>query len=141
IRNVYDLSQYSLPALKMKFGVLGKQLYFHAHGIDRTILTDTYTPKSTSFSSNQILNRDYKMKYEVEIVIREMTDENVLRLRKHGLLTGVVKLSIGYSRDILKGGFSHQMKIEPTDSSKKLKAHMLHLFDKYYDKYTYRIVK
>lgn len=140
IRNIYDLSQYSLPVLKTKFGVLGEQLYFHAHGIDRTLLSDTYTPKSTSFSRNQILNRDYKRKDEVEIVIREMTDENVARLRKHGLLTGVVKLSIGYSRDVLKDGFSRQMKIEPSDSSRRLKAHMLHLFDKYYEKYPVRIV-
>lgn len=132
IRNIYDLSQYSIKKLKNNFGVIGEQLFFHAHGIDRTLLSDVYTPKSTSFSRNQILNRDYKVKHDIEIVIREMTDENVARLRKSYLTTGVVKLSIGYSRDIMQSGFSRQMKIEPTDSSKKLKEYMLHIFDKYY---------
>ncbi|MBN6205040.1 Y-family DNA polymerase [Ralstonia pickettii] len=132
IQSIYDLSQYNIKKLKNNFGVIGEQLFFHAHGIDRTILSDVYTPKSTSFSRNQILNRDYKVKHDIEIVIREMTDENVARLRKHYLMTGVIKLAIGYSKDIMQGGFSRQMKIEPTDSSKKLKEYMLHIFDKYY---------
>ena len=132
IRNMYDLAQYDIGKLKEKFGVIGQQLYFHAHGIDRTVLSDTYTPESTSFSRNQILNRDYSVKHDIETVIRDMTDENVARLRKHRLMTGVVKLTIGYSRDTVLGGFSHQIKIEATDSSKKLKAHMLFIFHKHY---------
>lgn len=70
----------------------------------------------------------------METVIREMTDENAARLRKYNLMTGVVKLYIGYSRDVAQGGFNHQMKIEPTDSSKKLKEYMLLIFNKYYKK-------
>lgn len=132
IRNMYDLSQYDLNQLKEKFGVIGEQLFFHAHGIDRTVLSDTYTPKSTSFSRNQILNRDYVVKHDIETVIREMTDENVARLRKHHLITGVVKLAIGYSQSIEQVGFNHQMKIEATDSSKRLKEYMLLIFHKYY---------
>ncbi|MGX8791064.1 Y-family DNA polymerase [Oceanobacillus sp. M60] len=132
IRNMYDLAQYDIGKLKEKFGVIDQQLYFHAHGIDRTVLSDTYTPESTSFSRNQILNRDYSVKHDIETVIREMTDENVARLRKHRLMTGVVKLTIGYSRDTVLGGFSHQIKIEATDSSRKLKAHMLFIFHKHY---------
>ncbi|MFD1067844.1 Y-family DNA polymerase [Oceanobacillus locisalsi] len=132
IRNMYDLAQYSIGKLKERFGVIGEQLYFHAHGIDRTILSDTYRPQSTSFSRNQILNRDYVVKHDVEIVIREMTDENVARLRKHHLMTGVVKLTIGYSKEVAQSGFNHQMKIEATDSSKKLKGYLLLIFHKYY---------
>lgn len=136
IRNIYDLSQYSIDKLKERFGVIGEQLFCHAHGIDRTRLSDSYKPKSTSFSRNQILNRDYTVKHDVETVIREMTDENAARLRKYNLMTGVVKLYIGYSRDVVQGGFSHQMKIEPTDSSKKLKEYMLLIFHKYYKENT-----
>lgn len=132
IKNIYHLSQYDLDKLKERYGVIGAQLFFHAHGIDRSFLSDTYTPKSTSFSRNQILNEDYIRKSDVEIVIREMTDENVTRLRKHALVTGVVTLSIGYSKDTGETGFSRQMKIEPTDLSKRLKEYMLIIFDKYY---------
>lgn len=140
IHNIYDLSQYDLAYLKGKFGIIGEQLFFHAHGIDRSRLSETYIPKSTSFSKNQILNKDYVVKHDVEIVIREMTDENAARLRKHRLMTGVVKLYIGYSRDIDHGGFSHQMKIAATDSSKKLKEYVLVIFEKYYEEYPVRVV-
>ncbi|WP_244445007.1 Y-family DNA polymerase [Oceanobacillus jeddahense] len=136
IQSIYDLSQYNINHLKEKFGVIGEQLFFHAHGIDRSLLSDTHTPKSTSFSKNQILNRDYIVQHDIETVIREMTDENVARLRKHHLMTGVVKLSIGYSRNIAQDGFHHQMRIEATDSSKKLKEHMLFIFRKYYKENT-----
>ncbi len=132
IGSIYDLSQYNIHRLKEKFGVIGEQLFFHAHGIDRSMLADIYTPKSTSFSRNQILNRDYVVTHDIETVIREMTDENAARLRRHHLVTGVVKLYIGYSRSVEQDGFNHQMKIEATDSSKKLKAYMLLIFHKYY---------
>lgn len=132
IRSIYGLSQYNINTLRAKFGVIGEQLFFHTHGIDRTVLSDTYTPKSTSFSRNQILNSDYVVKHDIEIVIREMTDENVARLRKHRLIVSVIKLSIGYSKNTGQDGFHHQMKIEATDSSKKLKEYMLLIFNKYY---------
>ncbi len=136
IRSIGELSQYNFKKLKNKFGVIGLQLFFHAHGIDRTLLSDVYTPKSTSFSRNQILNRDYKDMHDIEVVIREMTDENVTRLRKNFLMTSVVKLYIGYSRDVVQGGFNQQMKIVPTDSSKTLKEYMVYLFYKHYEEGT-----
>lgn len=136
IRSIGELSQYNFKKLKDKFGVIGLQLFFHAHGIDRTLLSDVYTPKSTSFSRNQILNRDYKDMHDIEVVIREMTDENVARIRKNYLMTTVVKLYIGYSRDVVQGGFNQQMKIPATDSSKKLKEYMIYLFYKHYEENT-----
>ncbi|GIN74797.1 hypothetical protein J14TS2_52720 [Bacillus sp. J14TS2] len=139
IHTIRELTQYDLSKLKARFGVIGDLLFF-AHGIDRTLLSDTYTPKSTSFSRNQILNRDYNEKHKVEIVIREMTGENVAQLRKHHLMTGVIKLSIGYSRDVVKTGFNRQIRIEPTDSSKKLKSYMLFIFNKYYECAPVRVI-
>jgi len=140
IESIFDLSQYNPKKLKKKLGVIGEQLFFHAHGIDRTILSNTYVPKSTSFSKNQILNYDYTDQYEVEIIIREMTEENAMRLRKHTLVTGRIKLSIGYSKDVLKTGFNHQMLIDPTDSSKELVKQMLVIFRRYYESFPVRIV-
>lgn len=140
IQSVYDLAQSDLKLLKKQFGVIGEQLFFHAHGIDRTRLSDQYIPKSSSYSRNQILNRDYTNPYEIEIVIREMTEENAVRLRKHRQTTQLVKLSIGYSRDILAGGFSHQLAIDATDSSKKLIGYMIDLFREYYEGLPVRVV-
>lgn len=140
IHTIYDLAQYDVQKMKEKFNVIGEQLYFHAHGIDRTILSDTFVPQENTFSKNQILNRDYYNSYDVEVVIREITEENAMRLRKHSLTTSVVKLTIGYSKHISVSGFSHQMTIEPTNSSKKLVEYMHYLFRKYYTSHPVRIV-
>ncbi|GEK92105.1 type VI secretion protein ImpB [Alkalibacterium kapii] len=140
IHSIYDLSQYDVKKLKKRFGVIGEQLFFHSHGIDRTRLSDTFTPKETSFSKNQILNRDYVEKHEVEIVIREMAEENAMRLRKHHLTAGLVKLSIGYSKEVVERGFSHQLLIEQTDFSKKLIEGLLIIFNRYYEPFPVRVV-
>ena len=134
------MAQYDVRKIKEKFNVIGEQLFYHAHGIDRTILSDKYIPNESSFSKNQILNRDYHNPYDVEVVIREMTEENAMRLRKHSLTTSTVKLSIGYSKHTFEIGFSHQMAIEPTDSSQKLVQYMLRIFRKYYQNYAVRVV-
>ncbi len=140
IYTIKDLAQYDLRKFKQRFNVIGEQLFFHSHGIDRTILSDHFVPKEQSFSKNQILNSDYRNPYDVEVVIREMTEENAMRLRKHRLTTSTVKLMIGYSKHAIQSGFSHQMTIEATDSSKKLVQYMLRLFREYYEKYPVRVV-
>lgn len=140
IHSIFDLSQHDARKLKKKFGVIGEQLFFHSHGIDRTLLSDTFIPKETSFSKNQILNKDYTDRHEVEIVIREMGEENAMRLRKNHYTTSLVKLSIGYSKDVSEGGFSHQLPIEKTDSSKKIIASLLLLFNRHYKPIPVRVV-
>lgn len=140
IHSLYDLAQFDSKIIKSRFNVIGEQLFFHAHGIDRTVLSDKFTPRESSFSKNQILNRDYYHSYDVEVVIREITEENAMRLRKHSLTTSTIKLSIGYSKHALDPGFSHQLAIEATDSSKKLVEYMTRLFRKYYKPYPVRIV-
>lgn len=140
IYNVYDLAHADFNLIKKNFHKIGEQLFFHAHGIDRTILSDVHRPKRNSFSKNQILHRDYTIPCDVEIVIREMTDANASRLRKHKLVTATVRLTIGYSRNSIHSGFNHQMKIEATDSSQKLANHLVHLFRKFYEGFPVRTI-
>lgn len=132
IQSVYDLSQTDPKRLKKLYGVVGEQLFFHAHGLDYTILSNKYTPKSTSFSKNQILERDYQVQEEVERVIREMAEENATRLRAHHSTTSVIHLSIGFSQMIAANGFSHQMSISPTNTTKELIEAYLTLFRRFY---------
>lgn len=140
IYNLYDLAQSDFYFLKKYFGIIGQQLFFHAHGIDRTLLSDRFQPKENSFSKNQILPHDYYQPRDVELVIREMTEENASRLRKHGLVSGVIKLTIGYSKEALTPGFNRQMKIEPSDSSSQLIKASLKIFRKYYEHYPVRTI-
>lgn len=132
IDSVYSLSQYDVKALKRVFGVIGEQLFYHAHGIDQSVLSEKYIPKSKGYGKSQILKRDYVNQYEIEVVIREMANEVTARLRKHHAETGVVHLSVGFSNEIIDKGFSHQMKIYPTSSNTKIVETCLHIFRTYY---------
>lgn len=132
IDSVYHLSQYDVKALKRVQGIIGEQLFYHAHGIDQSILSEKYIPQSKGYGKSQILKRDYVNQYEVEVVIREMADDLSARLRRHNAEAGVIHLYIGYSKDIIDKGFSHQMKIYPTSSNTRIIETCLEIFRKYY---------
>lgn len=133
IDSIYSLSQYNVSSLKKIHGIIGEQLFYHAHGIDQSVLSEKFVPKSKGFGKSQILKRDYINKYEIEVVIREMADEISARLRKHKAETEVIHLSIDYSRDILTKGFSQQMKVFPTSSNTKIIETCLQIFRSNYN--------
>ncbi|AQY49672.1 DNA polymerase IV 2 [Listeria weihenstephanensis FSL R9-0317] len=131
IYTIYDLAHTEPSILRHAMGLVGEELYYHANGVDYTDLAEKYVPLSKSYSKNQILERDYPNHREVEIVIREMVEDIAMRLRREHAESAVVHLAIGYSRYSTRKGFSHQMKIHPTDSSKKIAVYVLHLFRKH----------
>lgn len=133
IHSVYDLAQADLDSLKKYYGVIGEQLFFHAHGIDESILSDKYIPRSTSYGKNQILDRDYTSQEEIEIVVREMAEENATRLRANHATTALIYLHVGFSKDVIEKGFSHQRTIPATQSTQQLQEHFLSLFRDYYN--------
>ncbi|WP_338157165.1 Y-family DNA polymerase [Atopococcus tabaci] len=132
IHTVRQLAQYDVKKLKSSHGVIGEQLFYHAHGIDQSIISEKYTPVSTSYGKSQVLNRDYVIQEETEVVIQEMADQVAARLREHHAECGLVHVSIGYSRDVGGSGFSRQMTVYPTNSSKKIIEVCLHLFRTHY---------
>lgn len=77
--------------------------------------------------------KDYVKVNETKIVLREIAEQVATRLRKKGYQTNCVHLSVGYSRSEPTPGFSRQMSIPKTNSSKKLASYCLLLFDKFYD--------
>lgn len=77
IFTMHDLAHANYYLLKQNFGVLGTQLYANAWGIDRSFLGQKYTPKSKSIGNSQVLNRDYTRRKEIEIVIKEMADQEL----------------------------------------------------------------
>lgn len=131
IFTMYQLSQTPPAILKNKMGIIGEQLYYHAHGIDYSFLNEKYVPANTSYGKSQILEKDYHVSAEVEIIIREMVSEVAMRLRQNHVDTSVIHLSIGYSKYSIKKGFSHQAKIPPTNSSHALIPYFLQLFQRY----------
>ncbi|MDT2814995.1 Y-family DNA polymerase [Vagococcus carniphilus] len=133
IYSIYDLAHHDFFEMKESMGVMGQQLIAHAWGIDRSNISEVYQPKSKSIGNSQVLMKDYVKVNETKIVLREIAEQVATRLRKKGYQTSCVHLSVGYSRSESTPGFSRQMSIPKTNSSKKLASYCLLLFDKFYD--------
>lgn len=132
ITTIYELAHANPERLAKKFGVLGLQYYHHANGIDRTKIQKKYTPKSKNLGNSQILPHDYQAS-EMPVLLQEMAEQVAIRLRRRNAKTTTVHLMIGYARDEFERGFSRQVKIDATDNTKVLAAHLTYLFNKFYN--------
>lgn len=136
IETMHDLAHFNYYKLKAEMGVIGAQLYAHAWGIDRSFIGEVYVPKSKSVGNSQVLNRDYNKRDEIEIVLRELSDQVATRLRKIDKKTTSVSLWIGYSLKYVddegRSGFSKQIAIKPTNSSQKIAEAVLAIFNQFY---------
>ncbi|WP_349549755.1 Y-family DNA polymerase [Leuconostoc pseudomesenteroides] len=136
IHSIYDIAHQDPYQFRSKMGLVGEQLFALSWGIDRTDLTDVLVPKSKSYSNSQVLPRDYKKREEIEVVIREMADQVATRIRSHKKQTCLVSLSIGYSfaESEKQGshGFRKQLRIDPTNDTRKLMSIMVALFEKHW---------
>jgi DNA polymerase V len=97
--------------LQKTLGIIGLQLYYHAWGLDASIISQKERPKSKSYSKNQILMRDYYVKAEILMIIKEMVGDVCTRLRKHQEKCQEVYLGIGYSNRNYKLGFTARIKL------------------------------
>jgi DNA polymerase V len=135
IYTVYGLAQADKFKLKDRFGILGLQLYYHAWGVDYSILSEKVGVKEKSYSKGQILMRDYDVEGQIIIVIKEMVDEVAMRLRRHRVAAHEIALGVSYSRDIGDRGFRHQMQLQrSTNSTQELAMHFIRLFKQYWHK-------
>lgn len=138
IHTVYDLAHADYYRLKFNMGIIGTELYAKSWGIDRSFLGQTYVAKSKSKGNSQVLPSDYTRRDEVETVIKEIAEQVSSRLRKDGLKTTCVSLGVAYSMGYIDRldpdarGFSQQMKIPLTNSTKDIAQAALLLFDKNY---------
>ena len=97
--------------LQKTLGVMGLQLYYHAWGLDASIISQKERPKSKSYSKNQILMRDYYVKAEILMIIKEMVGDVCARLRKHQEKCQEIYLGIGYSDRNFRSGFTARIKL------------------------------
>lgn len=133
--SIYDIAHYPLEKLQRYFGIMGEELYHHAHGIDMSIINEklVYKPSSKSVGMGQTLFHDYSGD-EVTQIILEMTDEVTKRLRQSNKKAYTVNLGISYSRDTGGGGFNRQVTLPfPTGNEAEVYNSCMMLFDEFYD--------
>lgn len=135
IHSIYDLAHYSLERLQRYYGIMGEELYHHAHGIDMSIINEkiVYKPVSKSYGMGQTLYHDYNSDEIVQIIL-EMTDEVTKRLRAGNKKAYTVNLGILYSRNFGGGGFNRQLTLPfPTNNEAEIYTACMELFDEFYD--------
>ena len=93
-------------SLKKEFGVMGLQLWFHAHGIDESNVHKPYRPKSRGIGNSQILPYDYHLQTDIELVFREMAEQVAIRLRRKKK-TQLVSIHASYSKN--RGASVHSL--------------------------------
>lgn len=134
IFSVGDLAHYPLEKLQRFYGIMGEELYYHAHGIDMSVISEklVYKPVSKSVGQGQTLFHDYYAD-DVTQIILEMTDDVTRRLRKSGRKAYTVNLGIMYSKSV-RGGFNRQVTLTfPTNNEAEIYNTCMMLFEEYYD--------
>lgn len=137
INSMDDLAHYNPYQLKQEMGIIGTQLFALAWGIDHSQLHQLVKVRDKSWSNSQVLPRDYTQQSEIELVIREIGMQVTSRMRHHQQKAGCVSLAVGFSyaasTEDGRGGFSHSMRIDPTDSSHQLIDYLLNLFRQFWE--------
>jgi DNA polymerase V len=129
---VFDLAHAPLPLLKKHFGVIGEELYYHAHGIDMSVISEGFNTVHPvkSVGLGQTLFEDYH-KGTIGQIFLEMADEVAERLRFISKEAQTFSLGIRYSK-AYGGGFHTQMKIDfPTRDPYDILMIMTSLFEKH----------
>lgn len=83
--------------LKKEFGIIGEQLYYHAHGVDVSSFYQKEIKKQKGYEKGQILLRDYHLRKEVFCVLLEMAEEVAKRAREDKKAGRTITLRIVYN--------------------------------------------
>lgn len=133
IYSVHDLAHTDLATLEARFGVMGNQLYYHAWGIDHSVVGAPIMEGQISFGKGQMLMRDYRSRDEILVVLLEMCEDVARRAREAKKVGRTISLSLGYSKDAFGGGFHRARTIdEPTNDTLVLFDVCKALLDEFY---------
>lgn len=134
IYSVGDIARSSLETLEKKFGVMGNQLYYHAHGVDLSELGAPLLEVQLSYGKGQTLYRDYVVRADILTVILEISEDIAKRARDAERAGRTVHLSVGYSKHVFGGGFARSQSLgEATNDTMTIYRLCIKLFDKFHD--------
>lgn len=135
IFSVGDLAKYNVKDLEKRFGVMGSQLYYHAHGIDFSQLGEPISKGQISFGKGQMLMRDYTTKRDIETVLLEMCEDVMKSVREADFVGRTVSLGLTYSRQAMKPSLYRSLTLdEPTNDTLKIYEAIKKLFHTHFVK-------
>ena len=129
IHNMYQLAHFNPDRLHREFGIIGDQLFAMSWGVDRSIISQKPKINEKSYSNSQVLERDYQVQREIEVVLREIGEQVAARIRKRHLQTSLITLHIGYALSCDSSrGFTRNERIAPTNNTEKLTRELIGIF-------------
>ncbi|MCT6925604.1 UV damage repair protein UvrX [Metasolibacillus sp.] len=135
IYSVGDLARADLKELEKRFGIMGNQLYHHAWGVDLSTFGEPNidVAKTKSFGQGQMLMRDYPTRKEISIVLLEMCEDVMMRMRQAGFVGRTISLGVSYSRRAQEKGFYRSTTLkEPTCETMTMYQTCVDLLDEHF---------
>ena len=131
INSMGDLAHYDIYKLVKEFGMIGEEIYLHAHGIDISkIQEQETTTKRKGYNVNHTLFKNTP-KSQVRQLVKELVIQLSQRLRNDNKTTLVIQLYIGYASNEDHPSFRMQRKLSsPTIDFAVLSAIVMDIFDK-----------
>lgn len=130
IYSMYDLAHFDIYRLVKELGIMGEELYLHAHGIDVSKIRDQEkitTRKGYSIGQTLYQNTPKKL---VRQKVKDLVLQQTQRLRSDNMATNVVQLYVGYSTMDTQPSFRMQKKLaSPTLELKVLDQVIMDIFD------------
>ena len=130
INSMYDLAHYDIYKLVKHLGMMGEEIYLHAHGIDVSkIQEQAKATKRKGYNINHTLFKNTP-KNQVRQLVKELVIQLVQRLRNDNKTTAVIQLYIGYASNEEQPSFRMQKKlINPTLNLNELDNLVMNIFD------------
>jgi DNA polymerase-4 len=135
IFTIGHLAQTPVDRLKKHFGIYGELLWLNSRGIDNSIVRPNSTKVHKGVDHSITLPRDYREKYEIELVLLELTEEVCRRARAIRKAGNVVHLYCRGTDFNNPTGFSRQKKLaQPTAVTMDVYSVVLQLFDTHWNR-------
>ena len=130
IYSMQDLAHYDIYKLVKNLGLIGEELYLHAHGIDVSkINKQAQLLKRKGYNINHTLFKNTP-KFQTRQLVKELVIQLTQRLRDDQVTTSLIQLYIGYANDDNQPSFRMQKKLlNPTLDLKVLLVIVLDIFD------------
>lgn len=131
IYDMYDIANTEQRKLYKEFGINAEYLIDHSWGKETCTIADikAYTPKTNSISNSQILFEDYSFE-KARLILKEMVELGSLRLIESNLVTDIVDLYIGYSKNIIKATGGSKRLSNCTNIYSELLKEFLSIYDR-----------
>jgi DNA polymerase-4 len=134
IHTIGDLARFPLSKLQRKWGINGHVLWMTANGIDHSPVSPNTHASQKAIGHHMTLPRDYKTLPEIQVILRELSEEVARRARKKGVIGETVSVGCRGADFDHPRGFHRQMKLaDATNHAADISAAARELFARHWD--------